>query len=195
MIDESPAENSKRPTETSDSTKPATAGCCRAPVAGDSPKAAVLAARPGPGAIPTRRVGSSERAGPRRRPDPPRAGRSPGWAAPGGRARGGLRSRARVPPARVGESRRCARRPPQNSGRSSPSSNAAPCPRARSGGSALLAHAQEVLLAGFVLGDPLAREVTRLDLGEDLLHRGAGLLVDDPLAARQVAVLGGVEIE
>ena len=57
---------------------------------------------------------------------------------------------------------------------------------------ALLAHAQEVLLAGAVLGDPLARELARLDLPEDVLHRLAGLVGDDPLAAREVAVLGRV---
>ena len=34
----------------------------------------------------------------------------------------------------------------------------------------LVAHALEVLLAGAVLGDPLARELAGLDLGEDLLH-------------------------
>src|SRR6186997_3239721 len=46
---------------------------------------------------------------------------------------------------------------------------------------ALLAHAQEVLLAGAVLGDPFARELARLDLAEDVLHRLAGLVGDDPL--------------
>src|SRR5579875_1168822 len=34
----------------------------------------------------------------------------------------------------------------------------------------LIAHALEVLLAGAVLGDPLAGEVTGLDLGQDVLH-------------------------
>src|SRR5918997_1327121 len=53
-------------------------------------------------------------------------------------------------------------------------------------------HALEVLLARLVLGDPLAREVPRLDLGEDLLHRRAGGLADDAGAAREVAVLGRV---
>src|SRR3712207_7413786 len=53
------------------------------------------------------------------------------------------------------------------------------------------AHAVEVLLARAVLGDPLARELARLDLGEDGLHRLARVLPDDPRPARQVAVLGG----
>ena len=46
--------------------------------------------------------------------------------------------------------------------------------------------------AGLVLQDPLAGELARLDLAEDLLHLDAGLLVDDPGAAGVVAVLGGV---
>src|SRR4051812_49075644 len=50
---------------------------------------------------------------------------------------------------------------------------------------ALLAHALEVLLAGAVLGDPLAREIARLDLAEDVLHRLAALVGDDALAARE----------
>src|SRR5438270_38765 len=54
------------------------------------------------------------------------------------------------------------------------------------------AHALDALMAGAVLGDPLAREVPRLDLGEDLAHGCAGLLGDHALAARVVAVLGGV---
>ena len=57
---------------------------------------------------------------------------------------------------------------------------------------ALLAHAQEVLLARAVLGDPLARELARLDLAQDGLHRLAGVVGDHPLAAREVAVLGRV---
>src|SRR5690349_4144404 len=57
---------------------------------------------------------------------------------------------------------------------------------------ALLAHAQEVLLAGAVLRDPLARERARLDLAEDVLHRLPRLVGDDALAAREVAVLGRV---
>src|SRR5690606_12160280 len=56
----------------------------------------------------------------------------------------------------------------------------------------LVAHPLEALLAGAVLGDPLAREGARLDLGEDLPHRLAGLGPDDPPAAREVAVLGRV---
>ena len=50
----------------------------------------------------------------------------------------------------------------------------------------------EVLGAGAVLGDPLARELARLDVREDLPHRLAGLLADHALAAGHVAVLGGV---
>src|SRR4249919_3523845 len=46
---------------------------------------------------------------------------------------------------------------------------------------ALVAHAREVLAAGAVLGDPLAGELARLNLVEDLLHRGAGGLADDAL--------------
>src|SRR5947209_1335515 len=56
----------------------------------------------------------------------------------------------------------------------------------------LVAHALEVLLTGPILRNPLAREVARLDLLERLLHRVAGGLADDPLAARQIAVLSGV---
>src|SRR5829696_1619745 len=54
------------------------------------------------------------------------------------------------------------------------------------------AHAVEALLAGAHLGDPLARELARLDLLEDVLHRLARLRADDASAARDVAVLGGV---
>src|SRR5688572_24966809 len=53
----------------------------------------------------------------------------------------------------------------------------------------LLAHALEVLLPGLVLRYPLAGEVARLDLAEDLLHRIARGLPDDLLAACEVAVL------
>src|SRR5215204_6748271 len=42
----------------------------------------------------------------------------------------------------------------------------------------LLAHALEVLLAGPVLRDPLARELARLDLAEDVLHRLPRLSAD-----------------
>src|SRR3954471_21120249 len=56
----------------------------------------------------------------------------------------------------------------------------------------LLAHALEVLLAGAVLRDPLARELARLDLAQDLLHRRPRRLGDDALAAGHVAVLGRV---
>src|SRR3954451_14365640 len=55
-----------------------------------------------------------------------------------------------------------------------------------------LAHPLEVLLPGPVLGDPLACELARLALAEHVLHRLAGGLRDDPLAARVVAVLGRV---
>src|SRR3954453_1021466 len=57
---------------------------------------------------------------------------------------------------------------------------------------ALLAHAEEVLLPGAVLRDPLAGELAGLDLAQELLHGGARLVRDDALAAREVAVLGGV---
>ncbi len=56
----------------------------------------------------------------------------------------------------------------------------------------LAAHAVEVLLPGAVLGDELASEGARLDLREDFLHRLARLLADDPGAASQIAVFGGV---
>src|SRR5450755_681965 len=58
--------------------------------------------------------------------------------------------------------------------------------------SLLGAHALEVLLTGPILGDPLAREVARLDLRKDLLHRRPRLLADDPRPAGHVAVFGGV---
>src|SRR5665811_1462528 len=45
---------------------------------------------------------------------------------------------------------------------------------------------------GLVLEDPLAREFAALDLGEQLAHGVAHVLVDDARAAREVAVLGGV---
>ena len=45
---------------------------------------------------------------------------------------------------------------------------------------------------GHVLQDPLARELATLDLGEQLAHGLAHVLVDDARAAREVAVLGGV---
>src|SRR5204862_1266926 len=46
---------------------------------------------------------------------------------------------------------------------------------------ALGSHALEVLLPRPVLGDPLLRELPRLDLPEDLLHRLAGGLADHAL--------------
>src|SRR5436190_18143814 len=54
----------------------------------------------------------------------------------------------------------------------------------------LVAHPLEVLLTGAVLRDPFAREVARLDIRKDLLHRLAGRFADDAPAARHVAVLG-----
>src|SRR5204862_3854377 len=56
----------------------------------------------------------------------------------------------------------------------------------------LLAHPLEVLLPRAILRDPLARELARLDLAEHILHRLPRRLRDDSLAARVVAVLGGV---
>src|SRR3954452_42342 len=53
----------------------------------------------------------------------------------------------------------------------------------------LLAHPLEVLLPGPVLGDPLAGERAVLDLAQDALHGVARGVGDDPLAAREVAVL------
>src|SRR4051812_12311278 len=55
-----------------------------------------------------------------------------------------------------------------------------------------LVEALEVLQAVLVLGTPFLRELAGLDLGEDPLHLGLGLLVDDARAAGEVAVLGGV---
>src|SRR2546430_11936012 len=55
-------------------------------------------------------------------------------------------------------------------------------------------HPLEVLLPGAVLGNPLLGELARLDLVEDLLHRLAGRLADDPLAAGRVPVLGRVGV-
>ena len=54
------------------------------------------------------------------------------------------------------------------------------------------AEAFELLAAGLVLLDPAVRERAVLDLGEDLVHRVANALVDDPRAGHVVAVLGGV---
>src|SRR5437867_659851 len=56
----------------------------------------------------------------------------------------------------------------------------------------LLPELAEVRQAAAVLGDPLVGELARLDVGEDRLHRLARLVADDALAARHVAVLGGV---
>src|SRR3954451_24169347 len=54
------------------------------------------------------------------------------------------------------------------------------------------AHAIGVRAAVLVLGDPLAREVARLDLTEDLLHLGLCLRRDHARPPRHLAVLGGV---
>src|SRR5437763_14575444 len=56
----------------------------------------------------------------------------------------------------------------------------------------LLAHPVELLLAGPVLGDPLAREVARLELVRTLRHRLARLRPDHPLAPGPTAALGAV---
>ena len=56
----------------------------------------------------------------------------------------------------------------------------------------LVAQALEVLAAGAVLGDPLLRELARLDVVEDLPHRLADLGPDHARAAGHIAVLGGV---
>src|SRR5581483_11781625 len=55
-----------------------------------------------------------------------------------------------------------------------------------------LAHLEELMTPGLVLFDPLAREVARLNLREDLLHFGAGLLIDHSRTARVIAVLRGI---
>src|SRR5262245_15927410 len=55
-----------------------------------------------------------------------------------------------------------------------------------------LPHGQEAGAVGLVLQHPLARELTRLDLPEDLPHLGPGLVGDDPGAAGVVAVLRSV---
>ena len=50
----------------------------------------------------------------------------------------------------------------------------------------------ELVAAGLVLGDPAVRERAVLDLAEDVPHRLADALVDDPRPGHVVAVLGGV---
>ena len=50
----------------------------------------------------------------------------------------------------------------------------------------------EAGLAGLALADPLRGEVAGLDVLEDALHLGAGLVVDDARARHVLAVLGGV---
>src|SRR5262249_32943884 len=56
----------------------------------------------------------------------------------------------------------------------------------------LFAHGKELVASGLVLLNPLTGELAGLNLLEDLLHLGAGLVGDDALAARIVAVLGRV---
>src|ERR1039458_7912984 len=56
----------------------------------------------------------------------------------------------------------------------------------------LLPQLGEVLAALFVLFDPLACKTAILDARQHFLHRLARLVADDHLAARQIAVLGGV---
>ena len=53
-------------------------------------------------------------------------------------------------------------------------------------------HGVEAGAAGLVLQDPFAGELTVLDLLEYLAHLGAGVVVDDALAAGDIAILGGV---
>src|SRR5579872_1316594 len=55
-----------------------------------------------------------------------------------------------------------------------------------------VAHGEETVTSGFVLVDPLAGELARLDFGKDLFHFGPRLFVDDARAARVVPILGGV---
>src|SRR5215470_8900319 len=51
---------------------------------------------------------------------------------------------------------------------------------------------EEARTVGLVLQHPFARELSRLDLREDLLHLGLRLVADDPRPPRVVAVLRGV---
>src|SRR5919197_1453349 len=53
-------------------------------------------------------------------------------------------------------------------------------------------HGLEARLAGIVLQHPFAGKAAALDVGEDSLHLGADVLVDDSGTARIVAVFGGV---
>src|SRR5579863_2990618 len=55
-----------------------------------------------------------------------------------------------------------------------------------------LAHGQEVLAAALVLCHPVLGEFAGLDLGQNLPHLGARLLIDDARSARVVAIFGGV---
>src|SRR4051812_17007198 len=55
-----------------------------------------------------------------------------------------------------------------------------------------VAHAIEVRAPVLVLCNPLAREVARLDLTENLLHLSLRLRRDDARAPRHLAVLRGV---
>ena len=59
-------------------------------------------------------------------------------------------------------------------------------------GSLLFASLEEGFCTLGVLGHPLGGEFAGLDLAEDLAHRLAGVVGDDSLAARVIAVLGSV---
>src|SRR5437762_9185192 len=50
----------------------------------------------------------------------------------------------------------------------------------------------EARLAGGVFQHPFARETAGLDVGEDLLHLDADMLVDDSRGAGVIAILGGI---
>src|SRR5215471_14670860 len=53
------------------------------------------------------------------------------------------------------------------------------------------AHGLEARLASLVLQDPVAGEASGLDVVQDALHLGLGLVGDDPGPASIVAILGG----
>src|SRR5665213_646782 len=55
-----------------------------------------------------------------------------------------------------------------------------------------LAHVEETVASGFIFRNPLFRKFTRLNLGQNALHLGAGLIVDDARSACVIAVLGGI---
>src|SRR5581483_4631018 len=50
----------------------------------------------------------------------------------------------------------------------------------------------ELLYAGLVFVDPLARKLAALDFRKNLLHRGASFVADNSRSARQIAIFGGV---